>query len=192
MRNLHIVFVEVENTSSRDFENVDLKVYTGSETVLLNERSSVVGTPYIVDWSQHFKASLVVAPGAMPTANQWDIYNHSREYRLPVLNRGQLLQFSYLCTRPLDDAPPAVFVATQLKGAKLKYQVRSNLVLSVPVQVALSRGLVIAAAVVVASGLSLRNVWAASGISMAVGLFAQLVGALEYKAERWLRNLITG
>lgn len=192
VRNLHMLSVEIENASSRDFENVEFKVYTANETFLLSEWTSVVNTPYIVKWSAEFRASLAVAIGGVPTAEQWNIYNHSREYRVPVLNRGQLLQLTYLCTRPTDDAEPTVFVSAQLKGAKLKYQVRSNFVVGVPVQVAIARGLVVAGVVVVACGLSLQSVWAASGIGMAVGLFAQVVGAVEYRGEQWLRRLISG
>jgi hypothetical protein len=80
----------------------------------------------------------------------------------------------------------------QLKGAKLKYQFRSNVVIGVPVQIATVRGLVVAGLVFVLCPLFLRSVWAASGVTMLAGLFAQLLGALEYKAERWLRNLIAG
>jgi hypothetical protein len=193
VRNLHTVLVEVENTSSRDFEDVDLKVYTDGGTHLLNERTSVVGTPYIVEWSDEFKRALAVAPGsAAPATNQLDIYWHSREYRLGVFNRGQLLQFSYLCTRPQDDMPPTAFVGTRLKGARLRRQEQSSLVYGVPLQAALYRGLGIACTTVALCGVLLRNAWAASAVSMAVGLSAQLCGVLLYKAERWLRNLIVG
>jgi hypothetical protein len=192
VRNLHMASVEIENTSNRDFENVEFKVYTGKETFLLNERTSIVGTPYIVKWSDGFMGSFTVAPGATPSASQWDIYNHSREYHVPVLNRSQVLQLSYFCTRPGDDAPPTIFVSTQLKGAKLQHQLRSNVVIGVPVEVAAARGLVVAGVVFVVCGLYLRSVWAASGISMLTGLLAHLFGAIEFKAQRWLRNLIAG
>jgi len=192
VRNLYMASVEIENASAHDFESVDLKIYTGDETVLLSERTAVVGTPYVVDWSHSFRAALAVAPGAAPTAEQLARYVHSRDYHVEVFNRGQLLRFNYLCTRPTDDAQPEVFVSTQLKGAKLKYQVRSNLMLGVPLQIAAARGLILAMVVVLLCGLYLRSVWAASGVSMLVGLFAQLLGCIEYKGERWLRNLIAG
>lgn len=192
VRNLYMVSVEIENASDRDFESVEFKVYTTNDTFLLGERTSVVNTPYIVKWSDEFSAALAVAPGGTPTVNQWNTYNHGRDYRVPVFNRGQLLQHTYLCTRPADDVPPAIFLSMQLKGAKLKYQVRSNLVVGVPAQVAIPRGLVVAVLCVFVCGFSLGNVWAASGISMVVGLFAQLIGAAEYKGERWVRELIAG
>jgi hypothetical protein len=124
--------VEIENSSNQDFENVVFKIYTAQETNLLTERTFVVNTPDIVHLSAEYKASIAAAADGEPTAAQWFTYYHSREYRVPVFNRGQLLRLEYLCTRPNDDVPPGVFVSTQLKGAKLNYQTRFNLVLGVP------------------------------------------------------------
>jgi hypothetical protein len=192
VRNLHMATIEIENSSGRDFENVDLKTYTHQETVLLNEFTSVVGTPYIVEWSPGFRASLAVASGAEATDEQLRIYNHSREYRVPVFNRGQVLRFNYLCTRPGDDTWPFVYMSTQLKGGKLVQQIRTNIVLGVPVHLAAARGSVLSVLAVIACGLFVRNVWIASSICMSVGLWAQIIGALQYKGERWLRNLLFG
>ena len=192
VRNLHLVSIEIENASTRDFENVPLNVYPSGSTIMLNERTAVVNTPYIVKWAPEFAAMLAVAPGSTPTQGQWDAYNHSREYLVPVFNRGQVLELSYLCTRPDSDEAPYVFVSTQLKGVVLKLQVRSNFVLGVPVQVTLPRGLIVAIVAVAFCTLWLNTVWLASLIGVVVGLFAQFVGALVYKVERWLRKLIAG
>jgi len=192
VRNLHIVSLEIENVSTRDFENVDLNVYTAHDTILLSERTAVVDTPYIVNWSDDFKAQIAVEPGQTPTTEQRRVYNHSRDYRVPVLNRGQRLHFTYLCTRPADDAQPGVFVSTRLKGARLSYQVRSTLVLGIPVQIAAVRGSVLSVLVVIGCGLLVRDVWIASAICMSVGLFAQMVGAVQYKFERSVKRLIAG
>jgi hypothetical protein len=120
-----------------------------------------------------------------------NIYTHTREYKVPVLNRGQLLQFNYLCTRNVD-IQPFVFVSTQLKGARLQQQVRLNFVWGIPVQTAAIRGLAICAYVVIMCGFRLLNVWLASGFSICVGLFAQFLGAAEYKFERWIWRLLAG
>ncbi len=178
VRNLYLVSVEIENASTRDFENVPLKVYPSGSTIMLNERTAVVNTPYIVKWAPEFAATLVVAPGGTLSEGQWNVYNHSREYLVPVFNRGQVLELSYLCTRPDDDEAPYVFVSTQLKGVVLKPQVRSNFVLGVPVQVTLPRGLMVATVAIVLCTLWLKTVWVASLIGVVVGLFAQFVGAL--------------
>lgn len=192
MRNLYLASVEVENVSGHDFENVDLKVYCGNDTNLLNETSAMVGTPYVVRWSSVFAASIHVAEGAEPTPTQWGIYNHSREYVVPVFNRGQLIQFTYLCTRPNHDDLPAVWVSTLLKGARLTFHARQTLTLGVPVPSAAIRGLVITLLAFVGCGMLVGNVWVASAIMMVVGLFAQIFGALEFKVERWFKGVMQG
>ena len=91
VRNLYMASVAIENASNRDFENVDFKVYTNNDTFLLNERTSVAGTPDIVTWSEPFRVQMAVPADQPPTDAQWKVYNHSREYRVGVLNRGQVL-----------------------------------------------------------------------------------------------------
>jgi len=99
---------------------------------------------------------------------------------------------TYLCTRPNDDLLPGIFVSTQLKGARLVHQVRSNLLLGVPVQFAIVRGLAISVVVVVLSAIYLKNRWVVSGIPSVVALFAQLWGALLWRFERWFKNKVAG
>lgn len=191
VRNLYLVSVEVENPSTRDFERVPLKVYTGGDTVLLTEQTAVVGTPYIVRWSPEFELSLAVAPGQTATQAQFDRYNSSREYLVPVFNRGQLLELNLLVTR-LDDLQPAVFLSMQYPGARLALQNRSHFLMGVPVQASLPRGLGVAVAVVILSSLFIRQVWLACLIGVSVGLFAQFIGALVFKGDRWVRRVIAG
>jgi hypothetical protein len=188
VRNLHMVQLEIENGSSRDFENVDFKVYVAGDTFLLTERSSVEGTPYIVPWSDAYKTSLIVPSGTAPTDAQQKIYYHSRDYLLKVFNRGQLLRFNYLCSRPSDDKQPDVFVSTMLKGARM---FRHNRVLfyGVPRDHAILRGLVICALTIFASHY-LHNLWAAAILCMIVGLAVLPLGVLEYRLERWIRRFI--
>jgi hypothetical protein len=192
MRNLYMASIEIENCSNRDFENVDFKVYVAPDTSLLTERTPIPNTPYIVKWSPEYKASIAVAQGAQPTAAQWGIYYHSRDYLLPVFNRGQILHFSYLCTRPNDDVQPDIFVSSQLKGARMNEQLRRNVLFGVPTQICLARGLVICIITVVGCGTLLHNPWITSGVSMVVGLCALFLGLVEYKAERWITRLIAG
>jgi hypothetical protein len=145
----------------------------------------------IVHWSPTFKERLAVQPGLVAAPEQLNIFNHRREYSVRVFNRGQVLQLSYLCTRN-DDVQPFIFVDTQLKGARLKQQIRLNFVLGVPVQLAVIRGLAVCTGALLACGFWLDKVWWASAISIVVGLFAQFLGAAEYRLERWLWKLLAG
>lgn len=189
MRNLYLAQLEIENGSSRDFENVEFKVYVANETVLLGERSSVEGTPYIVPWSDAFKASITVANGAAATDEQQKIYHHSRDYLLKVFNRGQIVRCNYLCTRPNDDTQPELFVSTMLKGARM-FRHNRRLFYGVPHNHALVRGLFLSALAVFACGHYLHNLWLAAILCMIVGLMVLPLGVLEYRIERGLRKLI--
>ncbi|HEX3738506.1 MAG TPA: hypothetical protein VHV29_02155 [Terriglobales bacterium] len=189
MRNLYLAQLEIENGSSQDFENVEFKVYVPNETVLLGERSSIEGTPYIVPWGDAFKASITVANSAAATDAQQKMYHHSRDYLLKVFNRGQLLRLNYLCTRPNDDNKPELFVSTMLKGARM-FRHNRRLFYGVPHNNALVRGLFISALAVLVCGHYLHNVWFAAILCMIVGLMVLPLGVLAYRLERGLRKLI--
>lgn len=192
VRNLYTAIVEIENTTSIDFENIPFKVYTGDSTVLLGERTAVLDSPYIVNWSDTFRSQLAVTSGATPTQEQWNVFNHSREYTVPVLNRGQKIQFTYLCTCPSTDDAPGLFVSTLYPAVKLRYQHFASFVLGVPVHIAAPRGLLVTIFVVAGCGALLRTSWVAAAIAALVGLSAQIFGALLYKAERRLIRAVSG
>lgn len=196
VRNLHLCTIQVENTSSKDYENIQFKVYSGQETILLNQRTEVVDAPYIIPWEENYHARLHVPDGEQATQEQLDEYNHNREYRLPVLNRGQILRFSFLCTNPNDDNEPGVYISTSSKGVRLKRQQLPYLILNpifgVPIPAAIFRALIISVFVVVATGSWIENIWVAASICMFVGLTGQVFGAIAYKIEKTIKNMVAG
>ncbi len=191
-RNLYLATMEVENASSRDFEAVEFTVYCDFNTDLLTESTVVPGEPYSISWSPSFQATLAVPPGGAASQAQMNTYLHRREYIVPVLNRGQLLHFKYLCTRPNDDVTPDIFLSTRLKGARLVPQFRRTLVHGIPQRIALIHGLAIAFLTAVACSYFLHSAPKASIICMAVGLFAQFLGAFEYRFWKALWKLLAG
>lgn len=196
VRNLYLSTIEIENNTTSDFENIHLKVFTGKDTVLLNQRSEIVDTPFIAPWDAEYENRIHVPDGENATPSQVEEYNHNREYRLPVLNRGQRVRLSYLSSNPNDDNFPVVCVSTLSRGIKLRERMQPNLVLSpifgVPIPVALTRALILSVIVVLVSGLWLENVWVASSICMIFGLTGQFFGAVAFRVERFLIELVTG
>lgn len=192
VRNLYMIRITVKNESNHDFENVPLKVYSAPETFIYNERTAILTTPYAVVYSSAYKASLATVGGQQPTPAQFDIYYHNREYAIPIFNRGQVADMSYLCTRPNDDIQPFLFVSTQLKGVRLIHDQRQVLASGVPLQAALLRGLLTCLLTVLFCTVYLHRVWLASALCLIVGLFAQLIGAFEYKAERSIWKALAG
>lgn len=195
LRNLYFYTIEIENLSTRDFDNVDLRIYSGKETVILNERTAVVDEPEIVHWSPEFRKKMRVEKSGSPTDDQIEEYNHGRQYLIPVLNRRRKLTFSYLCTKPNDDGEPGIYASTQAKGVRLKRLkppfVVLNPIWGVPIPTAIVRGFIMAAVVVIVCGAFLRSVWVASLLSVVIGLFGQIFGAALHRLERKVVDLFT-
>lgn len=192
VHNLYTSTVEIENTSTRDFDNIVFKLYTTNDIFLLNQRTGIDGTPYAIAWSSEFQEALKVPEGQLATEEQWKLYNHSREFIVPVFNRGQKLSFSMLCTRPNSVEPPLVFASTLLKGAKLQLKIKNNIFWNVPNNSALFRGLFITLTLALISGIATNNRWIGISIGTFAGLTAVLLGAALYKVEQWLKKLIAG
>ena len=195
LRNLFVYTIEVENLSSTDYDNIELRFYSGDDTIILTEQSRVVDQPEIVHWSPAFKTRLAIPDGESATEQQINEYNHNREYLVPVLNRRQKLGFTFLCTKPNDDGEPGIFVSTPSKGVRLKRLklpfVVLNPMFGVPIPVALRRAIILAVVVVFLCGLFLESVWSATLISMIFGLTGQVFGAILYRVERFVRDLLT-
>ena len=186
VRNLYLITYEVENASAKDFENVALTIYTSNNTMLLGERPGIVDTPDHVPWSPSFQERLAVPPGETLTADQLWIYNHRREYLVPVLNRGQKVRLQYVCTRPQDDLWPDVFLNVPVKGIRLVHQRSVNFFLGVPVERAVIPGMAVAVLIWAASAAYLQSTWLAATLSLLAGLTVLPIGALVYKARQKL------
>ena len=192
VRNLYMAFIAIDNDSGKDFEDVDLTIYTGNDTLLLSERTAMIGSPNVVQWSRDFKARLEVPADGVVTPAQWDTYNHRREYLVPVLNRGQVLEFHYACTRPNDELLPQVVVNVSGKGMKLLYRQTARVVLGVPFAPALVRGTVSALLVAVLGVWLSGSIWIATAVGFLAGYTALVQGALVSKATRRLWTVFFG
>ena len=195
VRNLFAYTIDIENLSSVDYENVVLHFFSGADTIILTEQSRVVGQPSVVHWSPDFQSRIAVPDGQTPSQHQFNEVNHNREYLLPVLNRRQKISFTFLCTKPNDDAEPGIFVSTPSKGVRLKRLklpfVILNPILGVPIPVALVRAIGLSVVVVILCSLFIESVLVASLICMIFGLFGQVFGAILYRLESFVRDLLT-
>lgn len=195
VRNLYLSTITIENATDRDCENFEVKLYTENKTTLLTEHSIILDTPYILEWSSSFKKKLEIPEGGDVAPSQLNIYNHQREFFIKVLNRGQKIQISLLSTRPDDDITPEIFISTQTKGIEIKRVNKPYIILyeifGVPINVALFRGLIILFIISIALGLFLKNIWVAVIMAAICGSISNLLGALEYKFEKFVFNLIS-
>lgn len=190
LTNLYSSVVTVENSTSTDFTKLRLKVYTGN-TSLLNERTEIPGTTYVLKYTPEFAAETAVLPGATPTEAQFDLYHHNREYIVPVFNRGQRLILHYLTTVPNSSDGPSVWVDLLHQGAQISFRPLLHQVHGVPIKLALPLGLLACLVVLVLSSLYVEQPWVAASIAMTFGLVAQSIGAGIYRGARFLLRMLS-
>lgn len=192
VQNLYNSVITIENTTSVDYEDLEIKIWSGQDTVILNEKTGLEGTTRIIEWSDEFKNELSISEGNEElTKQQLNTYNHERRYKLPVFNREQKLQFSYLSSLVNTNSTHGIWVELIYPGLKFEQRFATNKIHDVLVSDALFWGLLSSIVAVILSTLYLENVWLIASISMVTGLFAQSIGAYIYKFITSINNLIT-
>ena len=181
--------VELSNQTGTDLTNLRIKVYT-SDTLLLGQRTEIHGTTHVLRFTDEFAQKLRVPEGQVPSADQFNTYNHLREYVVPVLNRGQCVLMTYLTTVPAGKEGPAVWLDMLHPGVRVKYRPMAPQIHGVPTRVAAAVGLAASVVVLALCSLAIAEPWAAAAICLLVGLFAQSVGAFIYRGYVFLKSLV--
>lgn len=187
--NLYSSVVTVINGTTADYTNLKLKVYTGN-TLLLTERTEIAGTTHVLKWTPEYAAQLQIPAGGVPTDQQYNTHRHSREYLVPVLNRGQRAVMHFLTTVPNQNETPEIWVDLLHPGAQIEFRLLTQQIHGVPVRLALPLGLLASLFVLVALSFLVSEVWAAALIAMVVGLVAQSIGAWIYRAFRFIKRIV--
>jgi hypothetical protein len=120
--NLYSSTVELRNESLADYENVVVRVFS-NHTVLLTERSELLGTTRPLGWTDEFARRLAVPSGAQATDIQRDLYGRQREYLVPVMNRGQVVRFTFLNAATTENQP-TIWLDIVHKGVKVNSTVQ--------------------------------------------------------------------
>lgn len=124
--NLWLSTVEITNTSLTDFNDVPIQIVANDQAILLNQTLMINETyPNDLHFDKNFTDRLIPNAENKLTEQQQRLYNSQRCYKLPVVNRGDKITFTYL-THTTEDAPElhAVINAT---GIRCKYKPLTNL-----------------------------------------------------------------
>jgi len=188
--NLYLSTVILKNESLNDYSDVIITAYT-DDTDLLTERTQLLDSPNILDHSEKYQKNLVIAEGEKPSEAQWRIYNGQREYVIPIFNRGDSVQLTYLNSAKTNETPH-IYLSVVQKGVKLKYQHPQNQTFGENQPRAAFFGLIIGVVVLVGLVEFSNNEWVIALTAFIFGLVAQVPGAYAMKAIRYLRELVGG
>jgi hypothetical protein len=119
--NLYLSTLTLTNSTTEDLKDFTFKIYTGDETLMLSQRTEIVGTSYILHFSPLFAERLRVKEGEVPTAAQFEEHRHTREYLLPSLNKGQSAKIQVLTTVPGGQTGPSVWADCLHPGVRTRH-----------------------------------------------------------------------
>ena len=186
--NLFLSTVEMKNDSLKDFKDVVVKVFT-NDTILLTERTEIVDTTQVLRWSPEFRESLHIAAGG-PAPFQMELYNTTREYIVPTMNRGQLIRFAFL-NAPGQGVQPSLWLDIVHPGVKLQFRaVPTSEILGVSQPASALVGFLIGLVFLGAVILFVQSTWIAAGLAFLFGSFLVLPGALMIRCWYRLRGLV--
>lgn len=188
--NLFSSSVELVNQSMQDYENVVVRAFS-NDTVLLTEKTEIVGTARILEWAPEFLQQLYVKPGEKATQAQMELHGRQRDYVIPVLNRGEAVRLHFLNAAKTTNQP-TIWLDVLHKGVKLEFRVPQGEVMGVNLQSASLAGIALGFILLGVLVSSIEKVWVAALVSLAFGLVAQFPGALVVRGWRWLRNAFGG
>lgn len=190
MQHLFFSNLELKNESLNDYENVVIQTYT-DDTTLLSESTQVIGSPDILTWTEKFNNLMRVESDQNPTEYQIKKFNSSREYLIPVFNRGQVIRITYLNSAATNNLP-SIWLSAAVKGVKVKFQIPTEQIFGVPQPLAAFSGVVIGLLVVIPIVLFVSNPWLIAFLAITFGFIAQLPGALCIKLIRKIREVVGG
>ena len=214
-QNLYMSNIWLVNRSMSDIENLAVKVYVGNDDMeLLSEQTHIEGTvdrlEYAADFTDIKNQIIRAAAKEEKAVNRGDyetgllinkahegnlrIWSTQRWYDIPVLARGQTINFTYM-TNIKSNLEPKLFISCQKAGVRVKYKLPYQPVWhlwGVPLVEAGLSGVVIGTLVWFIIINSFKNLWLAALLSFITGLFCNMLGAVMIKVYRWIRDRLIG
>ena len=215
MQNLYMSNVWLVNRSMRDIEDLEFKVWTGTNDMqLMSEQTHVEGTVEFLKHSDEFdeiKGQLVAAVASAANAkaagdhalatqieqgqaSNWGTWLNQRGYAISVFARGQTIRLTYM-TNVISSEAPAIFISCQKAGVRVKYKKPYQPiwhVWGVPLGEAAFGAILIGILVWFVVISSISALWLAALICLIVGLLGNIPGAGIVKIYRWFRNRLIG
>jgi hypothetical protein len=187
--NLFNSTVTVENTTSEDYKDLTLAVYSLETTFILSDRLEMKGSTFIPELKTDFINRLIPAPGEEMSEVQVWVSNHRREYTIKIFNRGSAAVFRYLTTVP-NAGQPFLFVEVLEKGVTAKFKTSVDNTFGAPRRWALGVGIAVCLLVLVAVAYSPS--WWGTAIAMLAGFMVLPIGGGLYVLGKTIKRIVLG
>ena len=187
---LYLSKIELINQSLKDFDSVRVSVFSG-DTLLLSQRTEIVGTAKIIEFTDEYESKIMVDDETSPTDQQYDLYRRQRDYIVPTMNRGQKLCFEYLNAAQSEEQP-TLWLDVLHKGVKCEFRIPQDQFLGVSQPHAAFVGTLIglaSVAIIITYGENLP-IASVALLSFFIGWLVLVPGAYTIKMLNRVRNWI--
>lgn len=215
MQNLYISNIWIVNRSTRDIEDLEVKVLVVSNDMqLMTEQAYIEGTVEVLKYTVEFEeiknqleftmagVREAKAVGDFKTATQldeaqienWQIWLGQRWYKVPVFARGQTIRFTYMMN-VMSNVNPALIVSCQKAGVRVKYKQPYQPIWhlwGIPLAEAGLSGIGVGILVWLIIIKSVSALWLATLLCLIMGLLSNIPGAAIVKLYRWVRSRLIG
>ncbi len=177
--NVHSAFVQVENESNSDLENVVVNMACLEGSRILRSMGAVQGSLQSIPFTTNFWNWLIDPEHRFAAY----VSTHS-DFQIPVLNRGGKANFSFLLCR--DDAlEPRLTVTCDHLGIEFKQRPSAIMLWGVPQIQAVCVGLAASFICVVALVVRVHSTWVTGVVAWVLGCLASILGVGVIKIWRW-------
>lgn len=190
VNNLYFTTIELENASYRDFKDVTINVYCGTNLFLLTSTALIKDTTQILNLSSKYFDRIGDLTRER-TPDQRSILDHSLEYICPIFNRGQKIHMNILSTSVTGYTFSDIFVEVLHPGVRLVQGKDVLQILGVPVTLTASFGLTLGVTVTALAVIFIKHIVVVAIIALLMGLTVNFLGALVILGMKKLRHLVS-
>jgi len=191
VQNLQFSNVEIENESSRDFTNVEIKLLYLDGTEILGQ-GQVAGMAQFIPWAGRYSAELEAAAAIPEDQRDRATIVHAllarREYVIPVFNRGIKMILTHVVHAA--SASPIVQVACDHPGVRLCQRPQRPMIFGVVQAHSILFGMGAAVFATLITASLTRRTWVVALVAFLSSGFGQLWGAAIIRLKRWVVKAI--
>ena len=119
LENFAITRFHVENSSSKDFTEVVVRLWTGQNTVILQESASHLDSLDAIGYAPGFVAQIQPDASGEYSESQIALFNHRRELIVPVWNRYDGIEIVCLSSNPTAGTEGNVWLEINQPGVRV-------------------------------------------------------------------------
>ena len=183
--NLYLALIQVQNENTSDLEDVVVNIACLDGSTLLVSHGALQGSLQLLPLTDEFTNAL----SDIESANLEYLITR-RDYKIPVLNRGAIANFTILLSRT-DTLQPNLTLACDHVGVQLVQREPDVMILGVPRRQALFSGWVVTLAASIALAMLVDSKWIIAVAAWLLGLHVLNIGSVGQKCWKWIGRLLS-